>query len=394
MLKVKERISFTVCARAICSGVLLCLSISTFAEQELEGLQAEINRQETQIQSRRSELNELQNALETHDKRVAGYSQQIREAQLQQQSLTAEITSLTKQIDELETVQERQREQLEALIVQLYRQSRHQPLSDLLGSEDRTLLDRMQVYTTYLNQAKIEALEELAATETELSLSRHQLSAQQGEQKALITTLSEKRTALANSKQDQRDTVAAITKQLSQDQRYLQELESNQQRLIDEIAQAQAATKRAEEQAAQQSRPQTSTPIQHDVSLDGLSGKLDWPIEGRTLHQFGSAQSGQLRWKGMVIAGNAGDEVKAVADGQVVFAEWLRGYGLLIMLDHGKDTMTLYGYNQTLLRNVGDTVLAGEAVALVGNSGGQSQNALYFQIRDKGQPIDPRKWLK
>ena len=117
-------------------------------------------------------------------------------------------------------------------------------------------------------------------------------------------------------------------------------------------------------------------------------------MKGSVLHNYGTKQRGELRWKGMVIAKDSGSKVNAVYPGKVIFADWLRGYGLMLAIDHGKGDMTFYGYNQTLLKKVGDTVQANEAIALVGDSGGKSRSGLYFEIRRKGTPTNPRTWLK
>jgi septal ring factor EnvC (AmiA/AmiB activator) len=120
----------------------------------------------------------------------------------------------------------------------------------------------------------------------------------------------------------------------------------------------------------------------------GAGGRLPWPIAGRVISGFGDAGSGLL------IAGTAGEEVHAVADGRVAFANWLKGYGLLVIVDHGNGLMSLYANNDALLKNAGDAVRAGEAVGTVGSSGGQGRNALYFEIRQNGKAVDPRAWLR
>ncbi|WP_413112738.1 peptidoglycan DD-metalloendopeptidase family protein [Thaumasiovibrio sp. DFM-14] len=367
-------------ARAFCSGVLLCLSLPSLASQaQLDGVQQEIDRQSNQISLHQTDLSALQAELKTLDKRIAGYSQQTRTLEQQQQQTSQHISQLNKELNQLEQTQAKQRALIEELLVVQYKQGHQQPLADLLNRGTQQQRERMQTYATYLSQARIDTLEQLAATETELSLKRHQLSQQQQANQTQLTQLKEKQLALKDNQQQQRKTVSQIERTLKEGQRYLQELETNQVRLQQEAAKAAEAARRAA------------------IKMDGLAkykGRLDWPVSGNVVHRYNSAQTGQLKWKGMVIASPSGTEVKAVQDGKVVFADWLRGYGLLIMLDHGKDTMTLYGYNQTLLRSVGDTVKAGDPLALVGDSGGQDQSALYFQIRQKGQPINPHPWLK
>ncbi len=158
------------------------------------------------------------------------------------------------------------------------------------------------------------------------------------------------------------------------------ELQRNETRLKAEIAKA--------EKAARERR--------NAIPMDGLAkrkGKLPWPIKDKVLHNYGSRQTGQINWKGMVINAKYGQQVKSVYSGTVVFAEYLRGYGLVVLLDHGKGDMTLYGFNQALLKKEGDKVKAGEAIALAGNTGGQTRPSLYFEIRRNSQAQNPKSWL-
>ena len=123
------------------------------------------------------------------------------------------------------------------------------------------------------------------------------------------------------------------------------------------------------------------------------NGSLRWPVQGPILISYGSPRTAELKWKGTLIGASEGTQVKAVAPGQVVYADWLDGFGMLLVIDHGRGYMSLYGHNQSLLRQVGQSVEQGEPVALVGDSGGQERSGLYFEIRYQGEAINPTKWL-
>jgi septal ring factor EnvC (AmiA/AmiB activator) len=143
---------------------------------------------------------------------------------------------------------------------------------------------------------------------------------------------------------------------------------------------------------ALQDIPAESGESQHFASL---KGKLKWPTKGKLTEQFGSKRRvANLRWQGVMIKAKEGAKVRAVSHGRVAFADWLRGYGLLIIIDHGDGYMSLYGHNQSLYKETGDWVEAGDAIAIVGESGGQQKTALYFEIRHLGKPIDPEKWCR
>jgi septal ring factor EnvC (AmiA/AmiB activator) len=129
------------------------------------------------------------------------------------------------------------------------------------------------------------------------------------------------------------------------------------------------------------------------VGFSTLKGKLPWPVKGRLVQKFGNPRSDSV-WDGVLIDAKEGTDIHAVTWGKVVYAEWLRGYGLLIIIDHGQGYMTLYAFNQSLYKRIGETVNAGDIIASAGQSGGRSQSGLYFGIRKKGTPIDPLEWCR
>ncbi|QXB55768.1 peptidoglycan DD-metalloendopeptidase family protein [Aeromonas sp. FDAARGOS 1415] len=186
--------------------------------------------------------------------------------------------------------------------------------------------------------------------------------------------------------------LAAEQKRLAEQQRIAaqQRQVGEQQRLAAEQRRVTAQQDRvAEQQAAARKSAKASS------GYGGLStgGNLRWPVQGPILISYGSPRTAELKWKGTLIGASEGTQVKAVAPGQVVYADWLDGFGMLLVIDHGKGYMSLYGHNQSLLRQVGQNVEQGEPVALVGDSGGQERAGLYFEIRYQGEAINPTKWL-
>nr|WP_285817820.1 peptidoglycan DD-metalloendopeptidase family protein [Echinimonas agarilytica] len=135
--------------------------------------------------------------------------------------------------------------------------------------------------------------------------------------------------------------------------------------------------------------------VHSSVQLKGIKkGSLKWPTQGKLRHKYNSVRQGQIRWKGVLMAGSSGDDVRSIADGKVLFADWVKGMGLVMVLDHGKGYMSLYGHAQTLLRQPGDEVRRGDTIALVGQSGGQVRPGLYFEMRHEGVPVNPSHWCK
>ena len=150
------------------------------------------------------------------------------------------------------------------------------------------------------------------------------------------------------------------------------------------------------QQASQQSGPLVSSGAVYGGPFASARGKLPWPGDGRLVARYGTPRGGDARtkWDGVLIGAAAGSQVRAVHGGRVVFADWLRGAGLLVILDHGNGYLSLYGHNQSLLKNAGDVVKAGDPIATVGSSGGQDASALYFAIRQNGRPSDPAQWCR
>ncbi|CZF84471.1 Murein hydrolase activator EnvC precursor [Grimontia celer] len=370
---------------AISAGVLLCLltsPASLASDEQLSGMKSEISRQEQQLNSKSKKLNALQSNLKSQEQSIAAIATQMRDANADLSVIEKDIATLNRESQRLEQLKLGQMELLKELLNSQYRQGQHSQLNALLSGEDSADMDRMTVYAEKLSKARTDAINELAATDTELQLKRRALQQQTEKQKTLIASLAADKAKLEKEQQAQKKTAGAIRREINSDKGYLAELRNNEKRLKVELERAAEQARIAAEQAK--------------VKMDGLGkykGKMQWPVKGRILHRYGTAQTGQLRWNGMVIAAKEGSEVKAAHDGTVVLSNWLRGYGLMVVVDHGKGDMSFYGYNQALLRNVGDTVKAGDPIALVGNSGGQDASALYFEIRRKGNATNPSPWL-
>ncbi len=385
MREMIKRLTNKTRASALCTGVFLCLLFSAALradEGQLSGVNNEISRQQQQLSASSKKLNTLQADLKKQEQAISAIATQIRTASQKLETLDDEIVTLNQESQRLEQRKLGQMELLKELLNSQYRQGEHSQLNTFLSGEDSSDLDRMTVYAERLSQARTDAINELAATDTELQLKRRMLAEQTQKQTALLDTLKADKATLEKQQRAQKKTAGAVQRQIRSDKSYLSELRNNQNRLKAELAKAAEQAKIAAEQAK--------------VKMDGLGrykGKLHRPVKGKTLHSFGSPQTGELRWNGMVISSKEGTDVKAAHDGTVVLSNWLRGYGLMVVIDHGKGDMSFYGYNQALLKNVGDTVKAGDPIALVGNSGGQTQSGLYFEIRRKGNATNPSPWL-
>ncbi|CAH0534660.1 Murein hydrolase activator EnvC [Vibrio stylophorae] len=373
----RQRIS----ASALCAGVLLCLQFITpqAKASQLDGLQQEIKRQESLVGTQKKSLASLEADLKKHEVSMSQSAKAIRQAEQDIRVLNQSMNQLEQQLDELEVSLSDQKRLLAELLNARYRNGHDSQIKRLLKQQDLAELDRMSVYAELLGQARQQVIEDLAQTTQSLEHKRAELAEKRASHQATLNQRQHQRRNFDNEQRKRKLTLAKMRETVKDSDSYLEQLRSSENALK---AQLSAAAKHAQK---------------NQVRMDGLARyrkKLNWPIKGRLLHAYGEQQTSQQRWKGLVIAGKAGSEVKAIRGGKVVFADWLRGYGLVLVLDHGKGDMSLYGYNQSLLKNTGDLVKTGEAVALVGDSGGQERPSLYFEIRRHGNTVDPIAWLK
>ncbi|WP_159657703.1 murein hydrolase activator EnvC family protein [Vibrio atypicus] len=340
---------------------------------ELKGVSGEISRQKQSLSSQQKKLDSLQQSLKSQETTIARLEKEIKESKASLANTNSNIAKLQKQITTLAEQKKAQSDKLAELLQTYYVTQRAKSSSNILnnGVEE----DRISQYFQHLAKQRATLIEELEVTVDQLEHSQKQLNLEKQQIASILQQQTNQRDKLSKTQSQRKGTVSKIRKSITNDKVYLSELQRNETRLKAEIAKA--AKRNA-------------------VPMDGLArhkGKLPWPLKGKVLHSYGTKQTGQINWKGMVINANYGQSVKAVYSGTVVFADYLRGYGLVVLLDHGKGDMTLYGFNQSLLKKEGDKVTAGESIALAGDTGGQSRPSLYFEIRRNSKTQNPKSWL-
>jgi septal ring factor EnvC (AmiA/AmiB activator) len=327
------------------------------------------------------------------DQRIAGEQSTL--AQLQQRRI------------EMQARLAGQREELANLLRAAYMQGDDTPLKALLAQDRVADAGRMLTYHRYLQTdrarrigALTAELDQLTALEREIDARQADLRSTRASQKQQLAKLESDRKARAGlvSKLDKSYQDSSTRERaLGRDAQGLQQV---LKKLRDAAARAEAQRKAAEERAARaQARAgKPSTPSTRSATTVASAapqvGGLGWPLSGALLAGYGSALPDGRSSDGLLIAAPAGAPIKAVADGQVVYAEWMTGYGLLLIVDHGNGYMSLYAHNDALLKDVGDTVKRGDPVATVGSSGGNGRPALYFELRRDGQPVNPGAWLR
>jgi len=259
-----------------------------------------------------------------------------------------------------------------------YTTGQHDYLKLLLNQEQSGKIQRTITYYQYLNKARINEIEKFQTTIAQLMMVTTEHQNQVEQLQTLKQSQQNQRLALSENKKKRSKTIASLGKKLLSSKQQLAKLKADEANLT-------AALQKLAEL------------IRSEVDLTGLSKlkrKLSWPVKGRLLRSFGSKKQGYLKWKGVLLGAPIGRQVQTIHNGTVLFSDWLKGYGLLTVIDHGNGYMSLYAHNQTLLKSVGDQVETGEPIALVGQSGGQNQASLYFEIRHKGKAVNPKLWCR
>lgn len=409
----------TICASVFFAGALLLPFTGNAVEDnksQLKDIQQSIAEKEKAVKQQQQQRSSLQNQLKLQEKTIAQASRSLRDTQGTLDILSKDISGLNTSIAKLQKQQSTQQEILAKQLDAAFRQGQHSALQLVLSGEETQRSERMLAYFGYLNEARQQSIEQLKQTRKQLAEQKSSLVAKQGQQKSLLGEQQTQQQKLEQARIARKKTLTALEASLEKDQQRLVELRQNETRLRDQIARAEReARARAEREAREaakvreqvkvkeQQAKKTGTsykPSEGERSLMARTGGLGkpagqavWPVRGRIEHRFGEQLQGELRWKGMVISAAEGSEVKAIADGRVLLADWLQGYGLVVVVEHGKGDMSLYGYNQSALVSVGAQVRAGQPIALVGTSGGQGTPSLYFEIRRQGQAVNPQPWL-
>lgn len=366
----------------LCSALVLVPALSPAQaqqqqEQELAALQQQIQLTERQLKQQQQQLEQAEQQLQNSDRALAKASAAVRETEQQRQQLTQQEQKLTSQKTQLEHNLAQQQQLLAAQLKSAYSLGQHDYSRMLLNQQDASKLERVLSYYQYFNRARLVQLQQLNQTITELQQVLAELADKQQQLADTLRTLQQQQQQLLSAKASQQQALTALQSTLKQQGRqldYLRQNESSLQATLDELRR----------------RAQQSLEL---AGLSGQKGSLNWPLKGTLLQKFGESRQGGMSSRGILIQSNEGATVQAIADGQVIYADWLKGYGWVIVLDHGNGYMSLYGHNQNLLKQPGARISAGEGIALAGMSGGQASAGLYFEIRNKGEAVNPLHWL-
>ena len=394
-------------AAALLAGFALAASAAPArapqpSEEELRAIRGKIERLQKELSAAEESRGSAADALKASEKAVSEANRALWELDGARRGISDRVAELSRQGAEARARIAREQALAERLLRVQYEQGGQDRLRLLLEGRDLATLSRHLAYYGYIQRSRADVLaklkrgvEEVAALEAESEKKRAELAENQSAQARETARLVKEREARAA-------VLKRISGQISQGRTEIGRLKRDEQRLtrlVEQIARSLAAKPPPAKDAAPAKRKGTPVDEVADASLASksfasLKGRLKLPVRGELMNRYGSPrEEGGTTWRGLFIRSGTGEVVRAVADGRVVYADWLRGFGNLLILDHGAGYMSLYGYNEGLLRQVGEAVKGGDPVAQVGASGGAEESGLYFELRQDGRPFDPLRWV-
>lgn len=385
---------------------------NTNSSPELSSVREKIQQKQAEIKDQQKDLASLKTQLKTDEAAIDSANKQLSESQTHLARVRAKLVQLENQRRELQTKAAQQTKLLAAQFDEAYRMdSNTYYLKLLLNQEDPAVIDRMMTYYGYITQARLNSLQHMNATKAKIIQNRQDTSASSDELKQVIADQKKVQDSLSDTKAQREKTLAALNNSLQSDQAQLTKLQQAEKDMLKKIEEErkrleaerlkkkQEALAKAREKAKQEGRSAAAAErkeaarlAKNDLKGIGKAGRMSWPARGSVTHSFGEHRNGEIDWKGILIKVPKGSPVKAASSGDVVFAASLDGFGNVIVIDHGKGYLSLYGNNQSLSKQVGQRVQAGDTIAQSGDSA-MGESGIYFEIRRAGQAVNPMQYL-
>lgn len=369
--------------------MLLGLCFPVFAEPtqaeleaQLRELELEIKKFQELLKTTTGERSNLVDTLESNERQIGEMIKKIEAIQKDLKAGESKVSSLRGEQQTLELAKTEQQDMIGKQIRAAYEIGSQEYLKVVLNQEDPNQLSRMLTYYDYFNRARAAQIDRFKATILSLEDVKQQIIAQNRQLETDRVALDAERASLVTVQAEKANTLKALNQEIATTGTEIELRIKDRERLEALLERITASI------------VNLPTPLD-TVPFADRKGKLLLPVAGTVTARFGSPRNdGKLRWNGVFLEAALGEPVSAVHYGRVVFSDWLRGFGLLLIIDHGGGFMSLYGHNQVLYREAGDWVVAGDTIATVGTSGGQARPGLYFEIRQAGAPADPQQWCQ
>lgn len=359
---------------------------------ELEALQSRIETLKKNLAGAEEDRTEASDGLRASEKGVSEANRALHNIGVQRRAVQSSLVRVGERSRALEAGIAAQQGQLGRLLAMRYVSGSQDYVKLLLSGRDPNQTARDLHYYSYISRAQADFIRSLRNNLAGLAELAREAREQSAELAELESRQLQGRRELLAQQAERRKVLAKLSTQIRSQRREIQSLQRDEarlSRLVEELAKVVIAP-------AKPGRRNDKLPESGRESgvFAALKGKLRLPARGELINRFGTPRSDSgLSWKGVFIRSPSSQEVRAVAGGQVVFADWMRGFGNLMIIDHGQSYLTIYGNNEALLKQVGDPVKGGDVVATVGNSGGSAESGLYFEIRHQGKAFDPLRWV-
>ena len=366
---------------ALASGALAQdTDLAQIKERELEEVRAQISRLKQSMDKRAVDRDKITGELQAAEVKISETRLHIKELERQRDFSQKKKAELDARLEVKEAELAAESRQLEAQVRAAYTSGQQERMKLLLNQHDPATLGRLMTYYRYLSEYRGDNIESVNGRIRELSDLSEQAAAEELRLADLARAHSAELSEVSAAQEQRHSLLASLQSKIEQEGSEIERLAAQEQDLARLIAELTSIL--------------SDYPITSEEPFSDLKGRLTWPIAGSLLHDFGQPRAGGgLKWNGVVLAAPRGREIRAVYHGRVIFADWLAGMGLLVIVDHGGGYMSLYGYNETTLKIAGDWVAPGDVIATVGDSGGQDRSGLYFEIRQGTKTLNPRSWV-
>ena len=349
-------------------------------EQELEAVRERISDLKQSMDKSSGSRDRVTGELQTAEVEISEKRIRLKELQRERDYSTKRKQELDEQVATREAQLAHESEELAEQVRAAHMSGGQERIKLLLNQRDPATIGRLLSYYQYFNDYRADNIQTVTGHIDELAVLRSQTAAEEARLSGLARERYAELTKLNLAQEKRQELLVTLKGRMANDGREIEQLAAQEKdlaRLIDELTSI-----------------LSDYPIRSENPFSEHKGKLTWPVAGTLVHDFGQPRiSDRLKWNGVVLAAPRGREVRAVYHGRVVFSDWLAGLGLLVIVEHGEGYMTLYGYNETTLKSTGDWVAPGDVIATVGDSGGQSRAALYFELRQGTKPLNPRHWV-
>lgn len=383
--------------------------------QKQQQLQRDIRQLSNSLSTQKGESKELQEEVTLLEKKLGDISDKHYQTEKKAEATLGKLEESTRKQTQLDAELAAQKSGLAQQLQALYTAGEQSHLRLLLRQDEPSDISRTIRYFEYLNENRVGRIQAVQKTLKDIDATRLAIENDNTELRALNSTLEQQKVEMESTLKARSTALGTLKGDIRAKEKQLNKLkaeEANLQTVVDRLA------RKAEEKAVPEKAPKTAETLEKPANtskksasetersepvktrftpnqaLSTLRGQLSWPVQGKIIHSYGSSRNEKQRWRGVVLAAAGGTKVRAIARGRVAFSGWMDGYGHLIIIEHDNNYMSLYGYNRAVYKKEGAIVNANETIAAVGNSSGQSQDALYFEIRQGTSPQNPARWCR